>query len=55
MLSIIADALMTAARANGRKDFPDHLKDSADRYVRSPRAERNYQAEQNARLGRNLW
>jgi hypothetical protein len=55
MLSIIAEMLLTAARQNGRKDFPDHLRESADRYVRSPRAERHYRAEKLRRSGTNLW
>jgi hypothetical protein len=55
MLSIIADMLLTASRTNGRKDFPDHLRESADRYVRSPRAERYYRENKDRLRGENLW
>jgi hypothetical protein len=55
MLSIIADMLLTASRTNGPKGFPDHLRESADRYVRSPRSERHYRADKERLRGGNLW
>lgn len=55
MLSIIADMLLNASRQNGRKDFPDHLRETADRYVRSPRAERHYREHKERTRGENLW
>lgn len=55
MLSIIADMLLTATRREGPQGFPDHLKENADRYVRSPRAERHYREDAERLRGDNLW
>ncbi|EPX77395.1 hypothetical protein [Litoreibacter arenae] len=54
MFSIIADSLITAMRR--RADFPDHLKDHADRYIRSPRAaRRDGVSRRSEQYGRDLW
>lgn len=38
MFSLLSSAIFRALE--DRADFPDHLKDHADRYIRSPRARR---------------
>lgn len=38
MFSLLSAALIRAIE--DRSEFPDHLKEHADRYVRSPRAQR---------------
>ena len=55
MLSIMADLLMTATRNQRPKEFHDHLRENADRYIRSPRAEKKYTASQMVNRDRNLW
>ncbi|MEP3347136.1 MAG: hypothetical protein ABJN34_06335 [Litoreibacter sp.] len=38
MLNLLSSVILRAIEE--RKEFPDHLKDHADRYIRSPRAQR---------------
>jgi hypothetical protein len=54
MFSIIAASLHTALLK--RSDFPDHLKDHADRYIPSPRAQRRDGVSRRSEMyGRDLW
>lgn len=54
MFSILAASLNAALRR--RADFPDHLKDHADRYIRSPRAERRHGSSRRSEIyDRNQW
>jgi len=54
MFSLLSSVILRAL--NERADFPDHLKDHADRYIRSPRAERRDGVSRRSDIyGRNLW
>lgn len=55
MLTLLSTMIFRAQR--DAQDFPDHLKDHADRYVRSPRAHKGAQAGHDQPLlpFRNLW
>jgi hypothetical protein len=54
MFSLLSSVILRAL--NERADFPDHLKDHADRYIRSPRAERRDGVSRRSEFyGRNLW
>lgn len=55
MLSILADMMLNATRHQREKEFPDHLRETADRYVRSPRAERHYRKTHPHSRNSDLW
>jgi hypothetical protein len=54
MFNLLSSAILRAIAE--RADFPDHLKDHADRYIRSPRAQRKDGVSHHTeRHGYNLW
>lgn len=54
MLTLLSSTILRALAE--RADFPDHLKDHSDRYIRSPRARRNEGVTRHDQLPfRGLW
>ncbi|PTX58110.1 hypothetical protein C8N43_2786 [Litoreibacter ponti] len=55
MLTLLSHMILRAQREN--RDFPDHLKEHADRYIRSPRAHKGARSHHHDTLlpFRQLW
>ncbi|SFR34153.1 hypothetical protein [Litoreibacter janthinus] len=54
MFSLLSSTIIRAIER--RADFPDHLKENADRYIRSPRAQRRDGISPHTeKHGFNLW
>ncbi|GFE64781.1 hypothetical protein [Litoreibacter roseus] len=54
MLTLLAHILLKDLRDGNASDYPDHLKEHADRYIRSPRAHK-HQERYRATRYRDLW